>query len=123
MMECHECKAKFKTLIMMNKGNIEVCEECAKLEKFNKYKVRRSVKLAGPMTMLPPAAHLCQECAIDHVPSHPHDACSLYYQMQFKLKHDRFPTWKDAISHCDDAMKELWTEELIKRGINRNVFK
>jgi len=71
----------------------------------------------GVMTLLPPAPHLCQECATDHEPHLPHNAQSLFYGMKFKIEHGRDPTWADAMAHCSDEMKKLWTEALAERGI------
>lgn len=34
-------------------------------------------------TLMPPAAHLCQTCAVDHPEEAPHNRDSLYYQMVF----------------------------------------
>lgn len=117
-MKCSECeKSGLKTVISMNKRSIEVCEECAKLEKFKKYKSRFTIKMGKPMTLLPPAPHLCQECATAHNPESPHNAQSLYYQTQFNMKHKRCPTWADAMAHCCEDIKRMWVEELNKRGV------
>jgi hypothetical protein len=66
--------------------------------------------------MLPPAAHLCQECAVDHTPDQPHNQQSLFYQMKFNAEHGRYPTWADAMAHCDEGTRKLWTEELRRLG-------
>ncbi|AIF52041.1 hypothetical protein [Pelosinus sp. UFO1] len=70
------------------------------------------------MMLLPPRAEVCQECAVDHDPLFPHNPQSLYYQMKFQMENGRGATWVDAMAHCSDEMKEIWTEELQKRGIN-----
>ncbi|MHC1760551.1 MAG: hypothetical protein AB9917_13785 [Negativicutes bacterium] len=70
------------------------------------------------MTLLPPADPLaCQECAVRHDPSFPHNQQSLYYQYHFFQEHDRWPTWKDAMAHCSDEMKQYWIEALKIQGV------
>ena len=32
-----------------------------------------------------------------------------------------WPTWADAMAHCDDKTKEIWTQELMVRGIDVGV--
>lgn len=68
------------------------------------------------MILLPPAPDVCQECAVDHKPDEPHNQQSLYYQMAFHMKHGRWPTWHDALAHCDERTRELWLIELRKLG-------
>ena len=70
-----------------------------------------------PFTMLPPKPGVCQECAIDHSPESPHNKDSLFYQYYFFNIHGRWPTWKDAMKHCDEETKTKWSAELIKRGV------
>lgn len=69
------------------------------------------------MTLLPPREGVCQECAVDHDPRLPHNQRSLYYQMKFQMEHDRGATWVDAMAHCSDSIKIIWTEALKKIGI------
>jgi len=59
----------------------------------------------------------CPVCAVEHEPEYPHNRDSLYYQYKFYDEHGRWPTWKDAMSHCTENMKEIWIQELTKRGI------
>lgn len=66
------------------------------------------------MTMLPPPGNVCQECAVDHPWNEPHNQESLYYQYHFHGRHGRWPTWSDAMAHCDPKMKEVWREELVR---------
>lgn len=66
--------------------------------------------------LLPPASDVCQICAVKHDKDEPHNKNSLYYQMRFKLEHNRYPTWKDALSHCPVKIKKLWERELINAG-------
>ena len=80
----------------------------------------RSVEVVpmSSMMLLPPRKDVCQECAVDHDPKLPHNQQSLYYQMKFKMEHDRRATWTDAMAHCTDEMKALWVEALRKNGID-----
>ena len=71
-----------------------------------------------PLHLLPPKPGTCQECAVDHTPDFPHNLDSLYYQYFFYDKHGRWPTWMDALEHCDKKIKARWIEELTKRGVD-----
>ena len=68
------------------------------------------------MTLLPCAKDVCQECAVDHSPEEAHNAESLYYQYKFYGDHGRWPTWHDAISHCDAERQAMWKKELTRIG-------
>lgn len=70
-----------------------------------------------PMYLLPPPPGVCQECAVQHDPSQPHNKDSLYYQYSFFARHNRWPTWRDAIAHCDQGTQKLWIDELTKRNV------
>ena len=70
------------------------------------FKLRRGVK----------EGH-CPECAVKHPPEAPHDVQSLYYQYSFKERHGRWPTWADALAHCDEAVRKQWIEQLATYGI------
>lgn len=69
------------------------------------------------VVILPPVKGVCQKCAVDHDPTTPHDKDSLYYQMRFQQKHKRFPTWADAMRHCNEKVKEAWKEALLQHGV------
>lgn len=69
------------------------------------------------MTLLPPKADVCQECAVAHDPRLPHNQQSLYYQMKFQMEHDRSATWADAMAHCTDEMKADWKKAMQMAGI------
>lgn len=71
--------------------------------------------MAG-MMLLPCKQGVCQECAVDHPPEVPHNQESLYYQYKFWGEHGRWPTWKDAIAHCDEDTQRFWKEELTRAG-------
>ena len=68
------------------------------------------------MKLLPPKPDDCQECAVDHDPAQPHDKMSIYYQYWFRSEHGRWPTWRDALAHCDLEIREDWEEELRHLG-------
>lgn len=67
-------------------------------------------------SLLPPAADVCQKCAVKHRPEEPHNQESLYYHTYFQMKHGRPPTWSDAMAHCSQEMKTAWIKELAKYG-------
>ncbi len=72
--------------------------------------------MAG-MSLLPCKKEgVCQECAVDHPLEAPHNQQSLYYQYKFRGEHGRWPTWADAIAHCDEATREMWKTELTRLG-------
>lgn len=77
----------------------------------------RTLKKVGSFSLLPPIPGVCQECAVDHAPDEPHDQQSLYYQYSFYADHDRWPTWTDAMAHCPEETRRLWTAALQARGI------
>lgn len=69
--------------------------------------------------ILPPPAGHCQECGTKHNPAQPHNAASLHYQYGFYAKNDgRWPTWIDAMAHCTDEVREAWTFQLKKAGVD-----
>lgn len=67
--------------------------------------------------LLPPGPNVCQECAVDHESYMPHDKQSLYYQYHFHFAHNRWPTWDDAMAHCDEQVKEITRSVLRQNGI------
>lgn len=67
--------------------------------------------------ILPPKPGVCQICAVDHKPDQPHNRDSLYYQMKFRQKNGRFPTWADAMAHCEEHVKKIWIDALAERGV------
>ncbi len=68
------------------------------------------------MQLLPCAKDVCQECAVDHAPEQPHNQQSIYYQYKFYFAQGRWPTWKDALAHCDEATQKAWESALRSRG-------
>lgn len=65
----------------------------------------------------PPKPGACPICATVHDPAMPHNRNSLYYQMQFRRKYGRYPTWEDAMWHCDEQTKRIWRAKLSMRGV------
>ena len=65
----------------------------------------------------PPVAGVCPVCAVNHAPTMPHNRDSLYYQMRFQQKHGRFPTWADAMAHCDEHIRAVWVGLLAEHGV------
>lgn len=68
------------------------------------------------MMLLPPKAGTCPICATKHEPEMPHNCQSLYYQYRFYGIRGRWPTWADAVAHCEDRMRSHWERELRARG-------
>ena len=68
------------------------------------------------MQLLPPPPDVCPVCAVKHESTAPHNAQSLYYQMRFHGLHGRWPTWADAVAHCDARARDLWRVALTDRG-------
>lgn len=69
------------------------------------------------MMLMPAREGTCPECAVTHNPELPHNADSLFYQMQFHAAHGRWPTWSDALAHCSPQMRAAWERELRARNI------
>ena len=69
-----------------------------------------------PFHILAPVDGSYIECAIHHAPDQPHNAQTLQYQYTFYARHDRWPTWADAMAHCSKGTRELWEEALRERG-------
>ncbi|MDO8391032.1 MAG: hypothetical protein Q7V57_11125 [Actinomycetota bacterium] len=70
------------------------------------------VTTAHSMTLLPPAADKCQECAVDHPADWPHNPDSLFYKVKFNIDHGRVPTWRDAWAHCTPEVRRSWFDLL-----------
>ncbi len=69
------------------------------------------------ITLLAPPPDVCQKCAVKHDERTPHDNHSLHFQYWFKDQHGRYPTWADAMAHCDADTQAFWKQELIKLGV------
>lgn len=74
-------------------------------------------KYMAPFSLIGASPGMCQECAVDHPPELPHNQQSLFYQYHFYNEHGRWPTWKDAMAHCTEEVRNFWLEELQKRGV------
>lgn len=59
----------------------------------------------------------CAECAVVHPPENPHNLQSMHYQMHFREKHGRWPSWHDAMRHCTPEMRERWLKALQEHGV------
>lgn len=68
------------------------------------------------MKLLPPARHLCQQCAWEHPPEQPHNKQTLFYQVKFEMENNRPGTWNDAMSHCTPDIQKQWKEHLRNAG-------
>lgn len=71
--------------------------------------------------IFPPLRGACPKCGAYHPPEQPHNRESLYYQMRFRQRYGRFPTWEDAIAHCSDAVKAEWRGLFEANGISTGV--
>ena len=60
----------------------------------------------------------CPICATAHGPAQPHNQQSLCYQYKFYDEHGRWPTWKDAMDHCPEDVKQLWQQALEEKGVD-----
>lgn len=72
--------------------------------------------------LMPCAPDVCQECAVKHDPTFPHNAHSLHYQYKFHAAYGLWPTWGDAMAHCSEPMKDEWKRHLIARGVSTERF-
>ena len=66
--------------------------------------------------LLPAPPGTCPTCATKHEPEMPHDAQSLFYQYRFYSQRGRWPTWKDAIKHSPQEIREHFETELRSMG-------
>lgn len=71
----------------------------------------------GEVFLLPPKEGTCETCGVNHDPKIPHNQQSLFYQYNFYNKNGKWPTWKDAMTHCDDITKKRWIEALKEKGV------
>ena len=37
--------------------------------------------------------------------------------MKFRQKNGRFPTWADAMAHCEKHVKKIWIDSLAEHGV------
>jgi len=69
------------------------------------------------MQLLPPPEGTCPICAVAHAPEAPHNAQSVYYQYRFYGVRGRWPTWADAVAHCEPETRTRWEHLLRERGV------
>ncbi len=67
---------------------------------------------------MPAPEGTCSWCAVEHEPESPHNQQSLFWQYRFYGEHNRWPSWKDAMAHCDAATQAAWTKALKERGVD-----
>ena len=67
--------------------------------------------------IIPALRNACPVCAASHDPDAPHNRDSLYYQMRFFQQNGRWPTWNDAMRHCDRTVREMFIRAYRARGI------
>jgi len=71
----------------------------------------------GDFNLMPPLdPTLCPACKRKHEPDQPHDGSALHFMYWWKAKHDRWGTWKDAMSHCTPEVQRAWETALRERG-------
>ena len=68
------------------------------------------------LTILHTRPGSCDMCGVVHDKAYPHDLHSLAYQYMFYDRNGRWPTWEDAIAHCSDNIKEIWTQVFKSMG-------
>jgi hypothetical protein len=68
------------------------------------------------LNLTPTKPGTCPECGTEHLPDEPHNLHSLYYQIRFQAQRGRYPTWEDAMAHCDDDTRRAWREALQAEG-------
>ena len=81
-------------------------------------KTGKETKSDTKMMLMPAKEGTCEQCSAVHEKGHPHNAQSIFYQYWFYNEYGRWPNWKDAMSHCTSEMKNRWTLELEKAGVN-----
>lgn len=74
-------------------------------------------KNLGPWDLMPAPKGTCPECAVSHSAEQPHNQQSMFYQYKFYNEYGRFPTWKDAMDHCPEEIKNHWIESLNEVGV------
>lgn len=68
--------------------------------------------------LLPPAPGKCQICAEEsHGAELPHNPDSLFYQVSFRSRHGRSPTWADASSECSELVIRTWRKVLCREKV------
>lgn len=82
------------------------------------------IKPFSEAMLVPPPPGVCQQCARDHDPAEPHDQQSLHFKYWFRLREakagreERWPSWADAMAHCEPEVQQRWREALEQRGVD-----
>lgn len=78
----------------------------------------RKLNTKNSAWLMPAAKGTCEQCATKHDVLQPHNAQSMFYKYYFYNQHNRWPDWRDAMSHCSDLIKDHWRKELTRLGVN-----
>lgn len=70
---------------------------------------------------IPTTGGKCPECGMLHDKWAPHNRDSLQYMYRFYDKHGYWPSWHDAMTHCDKETQNAWAKELRARNIDINT--
>ena len=73
----------------------------------------------GQVVILPPRAGACRMCGDVHEKWEPHNLYSIVYQHRFRKQNGRYPTWEDAVKHCDDRVKKKWEKKYGKSSMQK----
>ena len=66
-------------------------------------------------SLLPPAPHLCQECAVQHEPTEPHNWESLFFM--FYCQEKGVPAGiAGAFAHCSAEVCDRWAKGMSEGG-------
>ncbi len=60
----------------------------------------------------------CQMCGRRHFAHQPHDPTSPLYALNFRSTERRWPSWKDAMSHCSPKMQDYLLRMLRKHHMS-----
>ena len=63
------------------------------------------------------SAGQCPVCGQKHEPREPHNAQSPYYQYRIYGETGKWPTWADAVAHCDPLIQWAWYNAISERGV------
>ena len=77
----------------------------------------RRVNSMSEFQLVAPVPGACRICADFHDPEQPHNRNSLYFQMRFRKKYGRYPTWEDAMAHCNEQTKRMQRAKLAMLGV------
>lgn len=72
----------------------------------------------GPFLLPPLDPNVCKSCAVEHDPAMPHSADSLHFQYWWYSRYQKWPSWADAMFHCDEEVQRVTREVLERHGIH-----